>query len=538
MTPLPRRDFLTGVSAFGAMGLAYSLGRPFSTAARELAQEREIGPMVETDRGKVRGVIRRGTHVFKGIPYGAPTGGDRRFMPPLRHFWTSPRDAFDYGASAPQTRPQSSTSEECLFLNVWTPGLRDGGRRPVMVWLHGGGFSSGSGSSPTYDGVNLSTGGDVVVVTINHRLNVFGSLYLAGLGGDEFDASGCVGMLDVVAALEWVRDNITRFGGDPGAVTIFGESGGGRKVSTLLAMPKARGLFHRAIIESGAVLRLRGADDATREAELVLAELGLTSQQLRDLQHVEPAQLLEAHQAVGARFDPAEHIVGTTASTPVRDGHLLPVHPFDPTASTISADVPVLVGYNRTEETLFARPPALDLDERALATRVAARLGTEVAPGHVIDTYRKAHPAASPWDLYILIATDHPRGMYARELAARKADLGRAPAYLYRFDWEMDAVLKSPHALEIRFVFDNIDHAEARLLDMPVTAEARALAGVMSRAWTAFARTGNPNTAALPQWPAYSARARATMLFNDVSRIEHDPDRAPRLVMERVLGLT
>ena len=405
MTPLPRRDFLTGVSAFGALGMAYALGRPFSTAARELAQEREIGPMVETDRGKVRGVIRRGMHVFKGIPYGAPTGGDYRFKPSLRHFWTSPRDAFDYGASAPQTRPQSSTSEECLFLNVWTPGLRDGGRRPVMVWLHGGGFSSGSGSSPTYDGVNLCRGGDVVVVTINHRLNVFGSLYLAGLGGDEFAASGCVGMLDVVAALEWVRDNITRFGGDPGAVTIFGESGGGRKVSTLLAMPKARGLFHRAIIESGAVLRLRSADDATREAELVLAELGLTSRQLRDLQQVEPAQLLEAHQAVAARVAPAEHIVGTTASTPVRDGHLLPVHPFDPTAR-----------------------------------------------------------------------------------------------------------LKSPHALEIRFVFDNIDHAEARLFDMPVTAEATALAGVMSRAWTAFARTGNPNTAALPQWPAYSSRARATII--------------------------
>ena len=292
MTQLPRRDFLTGVSAFGALGLAYALGRPFSTSSRGLVQEREVGPMVETDRGKVRGAIRRGVHVFKGIPYGAPTGGEYRFMPPTRHFWTSPRDAFDYGASAPQARPQPATSEECLFLNVWTPGLGDGGKRPVMVWLHGGGFSSGSGSSPTYDGVNLCRGGDVVVVTINHRLNVFGSLYLAGLAGNDFEASGCVGMLDIVAALEWVRDNIRRFGGDPGTVTIFGESGGGRKVSTLLAMPAATGLFHRAIIESGAVLRLRSREDATREAELVLAELGLTSRQVRDLQRVPTARLL------------------------------------------------------------------------------------------------------------------------------------------------------------------------------------------------------------------------------------------------------
>ena len=461
-------------------------------------------------------------------------------MPPAAPApWAGVRESLEYGAAAPQDRSHPMASEDCLFLNVWTPAPGDGGRRPVMVWLHGGGFSAGSGSSRTYDGVNLCTGGDVVVVTINHRLNIFGSAYLAELAGEDFAASGCVGMLDVVAALEWVRDNIAAFGGDPGRVTVFGESGGGRKVSVLMAMPAAKGLFHRAIIQSGAVLRVRTPRDATREAELLLATLGRRANQARDLQMVPTERLFAAFTAVSRDFEPEEHVVGMTTSTPVLDGRAIPVHPFDPTAAETSRDVPVIVGYNRTEETLWwrGRTMPLDLTETGLRARIEARLGNASDASRVVAAYRDAYPHTRPWDLYILICTDHPRGMYARELARRKTAQGGAPAWLYRFDWDMGGEMKTPHALEIRFVFDNVDHAETRLFDLPASPEARALAAKMSAAWIAFARTGNPDTAGLPHWPVYAADTRAAMLFDNESRVVRDHDHGPRLVMEDVLGL-
>jgi para-nitrobenzyl esterase len=522
-----------------AAGAAYSsLPGGALLGATAVQGRAQVG--VDTQAGRVRGAVREGVHIFKGIPYGAPTGGRRRFMPPVKpESWTGVREALWHGPSAPQSRNHPSMSEDCLYLNVWTPGLGDGGRRPVMVWLHGGGFSSGSGSSPTYDGVNLCVGGDVVVVTLNHRLNAFGSLFLHELARSDFEHSGCVGMLDIVAALEWVRENIDTFGGDPGRVTVFGESGGGRKVSTLLAMPAAKGLFHRAIIQSGAVLRVRNAEDATRESELVLDQLGLKSNQVRELQMVPTDRLFDAYQRVSRNFVASERVVGTTQGTPVLDGHAIPTHPFDPTATPVSDDVPVMVGYNRTEETLFARSSmTLDLDETGLAERVAARLQSDVAPKRVVRAYRQAYPGARPWDLYILIATDHPRGMYARELAERKTARGRAPAYLYRFDWDMGGELKTPHALEIRFVFDNVDSFGARLFDIQATPASRALAAQMSAVWTAFARDGRPVAAGLPEWPVYESSSRRTMLFNEVSRVESDPDKGPRLVMEEVLDLS
>ncbi|MCH7750302.1 MAG: carboxylesterase/lipase family protein, partial [Acidobacteria bacterium] len=283
-----RRTFvhrLSGLAAAGVVGRVLPGLPPLVGLVG--AQETGPGAVLETTAGRVRGATHAGIHIFKGIRYGAATGGRNRFMPPVApEPWSGVRDALEYGASAPQSRALPVKSEDCLFLNVWTPGLGDGGRRPVMVWLHGGGFSAGSGSSRTYDGVNMCTAGDVVLVTINHRLNIFGSVYLAELDGSDFAASGCAGMLDIIASLEWVRDNIEAFGGDPTTVTIFGESGGGRKVSTLLAMPGATGLFHRAIIESGAILRVRSPRDATREAELLLAKVGLRQDQARDLQLV------------------------------------------------------------------------------------------------------------------------------------------------------------------------------------------------------------------------------------------------------------
>jgi para-nitrobenzyl esterase len=502
--------------------------------------------IADTSTGKVRGVVVEGTRVFKGIPYGAATSGKNRFMPPVKAAaWTGTRDALAFGPTAPQGGDNSGTtaagspaqhSEDCLVLNVFTPGSSGGQKRPVMVWLHGGGFSSGSGSGRILDGSSLARTHDVVVVTLNHRLNVFGYTYLGDAMGSDFAHSSSVGLLDIVAALEWVRDNITNFGGDPNLVTIFGQSGGGRKVATLMAMPGAKGLFHRAVIESGAVLRLTTREDAIKQTDLLLAELGLKRGQARELQSVAMERLLAANAAVQKQVTLREP--GMTPNTPMVDGTVIPGHPWDPKGPALSAQIPLLIGYARTEETLYDRPTAetLALDEAGLKARAATRLGGD--PARVIEAFRKAHPDATPWDLWILIATDHPRGTYSRELARRKADQHAAPAFAYRYDWETPeggGHMRSPHTIEIQFVFNNIKIAGPKISTMP---EAYALADKTSTAWAAFARTGDPNTPKLPKWPAYSATSRDTMLFNNECRVEKDPDRGPRLVMEQLLKLT
>src|SRR5579863_10015603 len=321
------------------------------------------GPIVETSSGKIRGVIQGSTHIFRGIPYGASTAGSNRFMPPRKpEPWTGVRDTFQNGSTAPQLsappnalilnhKEPALQGEDCLVINLFTPGLNDGRKRPVMVWLHGGGFASGAGSAHSFDGTYLARSGDVVVVSVNHRLNIFGYLYLADAGGEKYADSGNAGLLDVVAVLEWVRDNISHFGGNPGNVTIFGQSGGGLKISTLLAMPPAKGLFHKAIIESGSLLKGIHREDANKTTERVLAKLGLHANQVDELQKFSVDRLLSAIDNRGsAPGTPPFNIA------PVVDGRALPRDPFDPTAPDISAEVPLIVGTVNTEGTFFTPP--------------------------------------------------------------------------------------------------------------------------------------------------------------------------------------
>jgi para-nitrobenzyl esterase len=400
-----------------------------------------------------------------------------------------------------------------------------------MVWCHGGGFATGSGSSPVTDGTNLARRGDVVVVSINHRLNVLGFTHLGELSPD-LSQSGDAGMLDIVHALKWVRANIAEFGGDAGNVTVFGQSGGGRKVATLLAMPWAKGLFHRAIIESGATIKLVEREQARRVARELIAKLGVPQRpRLNDLQAVPLDQVMRAYFATLSAMNVDQMTMGFA---PTVDGTAVPAHPFHPAASAISADVPLVIGSTRTELTLQADDAAFALDDAGMRARVKELLGD--AGGGIVDVYRKANPRASAADLYFLIASDHRYGAPVMKIAERRAALGKGPVYLYYFRWETPldgGRLKSPHTIEIPFVFSNLD-ASRLTAGVP---SAPALADKVSDAWLAFARTGDPSTPKLPAWPKFDAAKRATMVFDDESAVENDPLREQRAALFAAMGL-
>jgi para-nitrobenzyl esterase len=538
VSPFTRREFLKHISAVTVSSSIFLDG---------LRAQDPPFVIAETAFGKIRGVDHDGIKIFKGIPYGATTSGSNRFMPPAEPAdWSGVRDALAYGHSAPQRDPAAPPpggltisgenlppeGEDCLVLNIWTPAVgaagNSGKRRPVMFWCHGGGFATGSGSSPDNDGTNLARRGDVVVVTINHRLNVLGFGNFSAFS-DDFAASGDAGMLDIVQALKWVRANISQFGGDPGTVTIFGQSGGGRKVETLLAMPSAKGLFHRAIVESGAAVRVVDRDAAVRNADQLLAKLGIDQKNLHELQKLPVEKIMAAYFAVVKDHPDVDPSFG--GFSPTVDGKILPQHPFDPKASPVSADVPVMIGCTRTEMTLFSMsdPAAFSLNDADMRKRIGNILGSK-AP-NMIDLYQKLNPGASPSDIYFLIASDYRYGAPTMIAAQRRAALGKAPVYLYYFTWETPVQggrLKSPHTMEIPFAFDNVK-ISARMTGGG--ADAMALADKVSDAWIAFARTGDPNTPKLPPWPAYDANDRATMLINNTSKVVNDPLRQQRMAM-------
>jgi para-nitrobenzyl esterase len=487
-----------------------------------------------TRQGQIRGrTARNGIWAFLGIPYGASPTGERRFKPPVAApTWEGVRDALEFGPTCPQAATSLEQSlvpagDDCLVLNVWTPAA-DGAKRPVMVWLHGGGFRGGSASRPFTDGANLAERGDVVVVSLNHRLNALGFLELEELCGPEFAGSGVAGMLDIVLALEWVRDNIEGFGGDPSNVTIFGESGGGRKVSMLMGMPGARGLFHRGIIESGAHPRAVPRPLASLLARRLFEALGLEVGDVEPLQAIPGEELFaRVEQAIGEIDDPdlpASDSGRWMTLSPVLNAEHLPAHPFDP-ASPEGADVPLIIGTNKDEMSLFLsrEPGAGELDEAGLVERLSGVFGTQTS--EVIETHRRNRPEETPWDLLVSI-TSEDRRLLSIETAEAKAVQGGAPVYMYLFMWESNhELLKAAHTMEIPFVFDNLDST-------PIvgTREDRfALAEQLSTTWLAFARSGDPNHEGLPRWEPYDVDRRATMLFDVPSRLEEDPRSEERL---------
>jgi para-nitrobenzyl esterase len=528
-----RRDFI-GYSALAGAGLAFD-GLLHGAAAQAVP-----GATVRTASGPVRGYVDNGVHVFKGVPYAASTAGPNRFLPPQkRQPWTDVRDAVHWGERSPQilggepaemlpTDPREPLGEDCLVMNIWTPSP-NAGRRPVMVWLHGGGFASGSGSYAIYEGRELARKHDVVSISINHRLNAFGYLYLAQFGGKWASASN-VGMLDIVAALEWVRDNISAFGGDPRSVTIFGQSGGAGKVSTLMAMPAARGLFHRAIAQSGAAITAIPVDQAVKTTDQILQRLKIAPDRLDQLQTLPFAQIVDAlRQMPGAAPLPA--------AGPVLDGRSLPAHPFDPTAPAQSAGVPFLTGTTATEVTFFATDDQLmAIDDSTLRQRVKGLLKVDDADAErLIALYRKNQPGRDNIDLFLRMSTDDSRfRLMVDTQAERKAAQRAAPVYVYRFEYYSpvrDGRLKSMHCMEIPFVFDNL---EAGRVYTGISAAAQRIADRMSAAWVAFARTGNPNHRGIPQWPAFNSTSRPTMVFGDEAKMVNDPGREERLALKEI----
>ena len=520
---LTRREWLYGSAAAAAAWSAGGVGHLLAQVEDTLG---------ETAHGRIRGLRVDGVHIFKGVPYGGPTEGAGRFMPPAEPLaWTGVRDAlkagpraiqgpanifmhpligeyFSGGRSDRQALSHQEESENCLNLNVLTPGLT--GRRAVMVYIHGGGFTSGSGVLTALSD-RFVRENDVVLVGVNHRINMFGYTYL-GAFSDKYADSGNVGQLDLVASLRWVRDNIARFGGDPGNVTIFGESGGGAKISALLATPSANGLFQRAIIESGSRLTAGDREGAARSAREALKKIGVTEQTLDELQTMPLERLRQAGTGTGA----------------IVDGRSIPAQPWEPAAPAQSATVPMIIGNCKDEQTLFSVQNAAlyALDAEGLRKQVIDGGLPADAADKLLALYRRDFPSESPTDLYFRITTDRDPRERAITQAERKAAQGKAPVYMYAFEWNTPIAdgtkaVKAFHTAELPLAM--------RLVKYP---ESEPLSKQIAGAWAAFAKTGNPNHKGLPAWPAFDAQKRATMLFNTPSRVVNDPNREQRALLK------
>lgn len=524
---LQRRRFLRGSARYavllGAGGLA---GLP--TLAAGAAPREGAAPLARVRSGQLRGQLEQGISVFRGIPYGADTRS-RRFQPALPETpWRGVRDALAYGPAAAQTGKEGPGSEDCLYLNVWTPALRDGGKRPILFYIHGGGFNNGSGSDPLYDGGALCRRGDVVVVTVNHRLNVFGYLYLAQLGDARFADSGNVGQLDLVQALQWVRQHAPEFGGDADNITVFGQSGGGAKIATLMAMPAARGLFQRAWTMSGQQVTAAGPRAATQRARIALQAVGAKDAQAL-LALPTDAVLAAARARDPSRVEDTALYVG-----PVLDGGSLPVHPFWPEAAAQSAGIPMVIGNTRDETRAFLGndPANFALTWETLPARLEKEQYVDLLPAVVIAEYRRLYPHYTPSEVFFAATTAGRSWRGAvEELEARARQ--SAPTWAYQLDFgsPLDGGrFGAFHTLDIPLVFDNTRQPGSRTGN---GAEGAAVAAAMSEALLAFARHGDPNHAALPRWEGYSLQRRQTMLFDAPPRQADDPRGGERRLYQQ-----
>lgn len=498
--------------------------------------------VAQTTAGKVRGFILRDIYQFKGIPYGAPTSGKNRFMPPQEpEKWSGVRPTMNYGESAPQTigydRSVESMSffqdhwnydligEDCLKLNVWTPGL-DGKKRPVLVWLHGGGFSSGNAiEQDGYGGENLARYGDIVFCSVNHRLNAFGFSDFAAVGGEKYKHSGNVGMLDIVAALKWVRDNISRFGGDPDNVTVIGQSGGGAKVCLLASMPEARGLVHKAVALSGNTTAAARKEQAEALGAFILQEAGLRPDQIDRLQEMpwedyyalaHNAAHKFRHQANGGRID----------FSPVGDGIDIPAGTlFDPADATLP-DIPLLLCTTLQEWNPNRDNPELENISLDSVVECVAPLYGEKSRA-VVEAYARTFPQYRPVEIWAML-------LWPRTAVVQTADLKSAqaaPVYMAWFQWQpplFDGRQRAFHCIDICFWLHNTD---VMLTHTGGGARPRRLSDRMSDALLAFMRTGNPNCPALPDWPAYTPERGDVMVLDDGCSVQPDPDRACRMLI-------
>lgn len=502
-------------------------------------------PTLDTSLGRLRGADERGLRIFRGIPYAVPPVGALRFRPPQPPAsWGGVRDATAFGPTCPQPPDLVSSllgfetqpaSEDCLTLNVWTPGP-DAARRPVLVWIHGGAFTVGSGSRAMTDGAGLARRGDAVVVSLNYRLGAFGFLYLGQHGGERFAADANLGLLDQIAALEWVRREIGAFGGDPDNVTVFGESAGSISVAMLLAMPAARGLFRRAILQSGAANFAAVPERAALVTDAVLRELGLAAADAGRLRDLPAERLLEAQARL--LMAPPKGVAGLPFQ-PVIDGHVLPSHPDALLAAGSARGIDTLIGSTADEMKLFdvMDPRARALDDAALLRRCTRTIGDETRARHAIELYRDARAARGaaidPPSLWSAIESDRLFRAPAMRLAARQAALG-TPSYAYLFTWTspyLDGGLGACHALDVPFAFGT--HADPRIAPFAGSGpNADRLAARVQDAWLAFARSGDPRHAYLSDWPPYVPPRRATMLLGRECGVVDAPYDAERAVWD------
>lgn len=556
LTSVSRRQFL-GFAA-GSAAAGYILGTEDASAKsmRRRFTSSWAYPIVETADGKLRGRNRGGVTGFEGVHYGATTAAAHRFLPPRPPIpWTGVRDALTFGDQCPQINPDypawvdsSPASEDCLVLNVYTPdSSNQSSKLPVMVWIHGGGYTYGSASSQLYNGHSLAKSGNVVVVGINHRLNVFGYTYLSGHTDERVANSGNVGLLDIVAALRWVRDNIERFGGDRGNITLFGESGGGGKISALLGMPSAQGLFHKAIVESGSIIRVRDPGEATELTDKMYRALGIRVGDITALQKLPAKTLLAWFNRASAASLPSDAPLGPLLVGPVADGETIPRQPWEGTGPELSRGIPMIIGTNLHESVLFV--PELSgpiADDRSLAAKIsksAALVG--VAPEELmplLHRYRQVMPRLNNTELLVRISTDIGFWSNALKQAELKLHEGSARVYMYQCDWKTPCFggMWAPHGVEIPFVFDVKQYGVAwdgkdsdALRNAADPQHVRFRVGSqMLAAWTNFARSGDPSTAEL-HWAAYETKSRPTMIFDGTSRevssrMVNDPRSAVR----------